>query len=66
MCKNIIFYLFAWIKYVFYMENIFENLLCLFMESENFWRYDILFCKFELINEIKCLTLVLMALVHGL
>ena len=35
-CKKYYFYLFAWIKYVFCMESIFENFLCLFMKSEKF------------------------------
>ena len=41
MYKNIIFYFYAWIKYMFCMENAFEHFY-LFMENENY--RDMIFC----------------------
>ena len=35
---------------VLYEKYFFENFLCLFIKSEKLRRYDILFCKFELMN----------------
>ena len=52
MCKNIIFIFLMDQICVLYEKYFFENFLCLFMKSENLRRYDILFCKFELMKQI--------------